>query len=47
MTSPIDLPIDPHIHSTTHTPIGGGVSTNHKSSIRIELFQLGQVLFDI
>ena len=47
MTSPIDLPIDPHIHPKNHTPIDGGVSTNHKSLIRIELSQLGQDLFDI
>ena len=30
-----------------HPPIGGGLSTNHKSSNRIELSQLGQDLFDI
>ena len=35
-------PIDPFIHPN----IGGGVSTNHKSSNRIELSQLGQDLFD-
>ena len=39
-------PIDPHIRPTTHTPIGGGVSTNHKYSTRIELCQLGQDLLN-
>ena len=29
-----------------NTPIGEGVSTNHKSSNRIEVSQLGQDLFD-
>ena len=29
-----------------HPPMGGGVSTNHKSSNRIELSQLGQVLLN-
>ena len=33
MTVPIELPINP--------PIGRGVSTNHKSSNKIELSQLG------
>ena len=42
--------IDPLTHSTTYTPthlsIGGGMSTNHKSSNRIELSQLGQDLYN-
>ena len=38
MTLPIELPINPLI--------GRGVSTSHKSSNRIELFQLGQDLFN-
>ena len=29
-----------------HPPIGGGVSTNHNSSNRIELSRLGPDLFD-
>ena len=43
----------PLTHPTTHTPpMGGGVSTNHKSSNRTELSQLGQdslnfYLFDL
>ena len=39
-------PIDPHINPPIHPPIGGGVSTNHESSNRIELSQLGPDLFD-
>ena len=39
----------PLTHWTTHPPknqpMGGGVSTNHKSWNRIELSQLGQDLF--
>ena len=31
---------------STHPPMGGGVSTNHKSLNRIELFQLDQDLFN-
>ena len=46
-----DPPVDPLTHPTTHTPpmgVGvGGVSTNLKSSNRIELSQLGQDLFNI
>ena len=38
--------IDPHINPPIHPPIGGGVSTNHKSSNRIELSRLGPDLFD-
>ena len=34
-------------HWSIHPPIGTGVSTNHKSSNRIELSQLGQDLFNI
>ena len=30
----------------THPPMGGGVTTNHKSSKRIELSRLGQDLFN-
>ena len=30
----------------THPPMGGGVSTNHKSSNRIELSQLSQHLLN-
>ena len=30
-----------------HPPIGMGVSTNHKSSNRIEISQLGQDLFSV
>ena len=30
----------------THQPMGGGVSTNHKSSNRIESSQLGQDLLN-
>ena len=42
-----DPPIDPLTHPTTHTPTHRwGVSTNHKSSIRIELSQLHQDLFN-
>ena len=42
-----DHPIDPLTHPTTHTPTHRwGVSTNHKSSITIELSQLGQDLFN-
>ena len=41
-------PIDPLNHSSIkppmHLPMGGGVCTNHKSSNRIELSQLGQDL---
>ena len=33
--------------TSINTPIGEGVSTNHKSSHRIELSELGQDLFDI
>ena len=39
MTPPIDPPIDQYTH-----PWVGGVSTNHKSSNRIELSQLDQDL---
>ena len=50
LTQPIEPHINPPIHPSTqqpiHPPIGGGVSTNHKSSNRIELFRLGQDLFD-
>ena len=43
-----DPPIDPLTHpSPTHPPMGGGVSTDHKSSSRIELSQLGQDLFNL
>ena len=42
MIPPIYLLINPPIHP----PIGGGVSTNHKSSNRIELSQLGQDLLN-
>ena len=43
--------IDPHINPPIHPPpihplIGWGVSTNHKSSNRIELSRLGPDLFD-
>ena len=38
---------DPSINTTIYQPIGGGVSTNQKSSNRIELSQLGQDLFNI
>ena len=42
-----DLPINPPIHLTTNTSIHRwGVATNHKSSNRIELSQLGQDLFN-
>ena len=40
---PIHWPTQP----STHPPMDGGVSTNHKSSNRIELSQLGQDLFDL
>ena len=36
----------PSTQQPIHPPIGGGVSTNHKSSNRIELFWLGPDLFD-
>ena len=43
-------PIDPLNHSSTqlsmHPPMGGGSFSNHKSSNRIELSQLGQDLFN-
>ena len=48
----VDLtpPIDPLNHPSTQPPIhphiGGGVSTNHKSSNRIELSQLCQDLLN-
>ena len=35
-------PIDPSIHPPMGGDVGGGVSTNHKSSNRIELSRLGQ-----
>ena len=38
--------IHPSTQPPIHPPIGGGVSTNHKSSNRIELSQLGPDLFD-
>ena len=34
------------IHATTHPPIGGRVSTDHKCSNRIELSSLAQDLFN-
>ena len=37
---------DPPIDPPTHPPMGRGVSTNHKSSNRIELSQSGQDLFN-
>ena len=37
----------PYTQPPIHAPIGGGVSTNHKSLNRIELYQLCQDLFDI
>ena len=37
----------PSINLSINPPIGGGVSTNHKASNRIELSRLGQDLFDI
>ena len=40
MTPPTDPPIHPHPHHGWG--VGGGISTNDKSSNRIELFQLGQ-----
>ena len=43
----IDPHINPPIHPTIHTPTDRwGVSTNHKSSNRIELSRLGPDLFD-
>ena len=36
----------PSTQLSTRPPIGGGMSTDHKYSNRIELFQLGQDLFD-
>ena len=36
----------PSIQPPTHPPMGGGVSTNHKSSKRIELSWLSPDLFD-
>ena len=42
-----DPPVDPLTHPTTHTPTHGwGVSTNHKSSNRIELSRLAQDLLN-
>ena len=35
------------INTPIYLPIGEGVSTNHKSSNRIELSQLGEDLFNI
>ena len=53
MLSPcgLHIPVVPILtHPSTqppiHPPIGGGVSTNHKSSNRIELSRLGPDLFD-
>ena len=40
MNQPTDPPIHPHIHLSK----GGSVSTNHKSSNKIELSRLDQVL---
>ena len=46
MISP-DPPIDPLTQPTTQTPTHRwSVSTNHKSSMTIELSQLGQDLFN-
>ena len=42
----MSLPIDPPIDTPKHPPMGGGVSTNHKSSNRIELSQLCQDLLN-
>ena len=36
-----------HPSTSIYPPIGEGVSTNHESSNRIELSQLGEDLFDI
>ena len=41
---PTDQPTSPPTHLSNHPythPKGGGVSTNHKSSNRIELYRLG------
>ena len=38
--------IEPSINTPIHPPIGEGVSTNHKSSNKIELSQKVQDLFD-
>ena len=40
----MNRPTDPPIHPTTHLSKGESVSTNHKSSNRIELSRLDQVL---
>ena len=40
----MNRPTDPPIHPPIHLSKGGSVSTNHKSSNRIELSQLDQVL---
>ena len=43
MAPPIDPPIHPSIHQPIHPPIGGGVSTDFKSSNRIKISQLVQI----
>ena len=44
MAPPINPSIHPPTHQTIHQPIGGGVSTDFKSSNRIEISWLVQVL---
>ena len=42
------LPLtNPFTQPSIHPPIGGGITTNHESSNRIQLSQLGHNLFNI
>ena len=43
---PIDPLTHPSTHPSTHPPMGEDVSTNHNSTNRTELSQLGQDLFN-
>ena len=44
MIRPTNPPIHPPTHETKHSPMAGGVSTDFKSSTRIEVSQFVQVL---
>ena len=44
MAPPINPPIHPPTHQPMHPPIGGGVSTDFKSSNRIKISRLVQIL---
>ena len=46
MTPPINPPNHPPTHQTIHPPIGGGVSTDFKSSNRIKISWFAQVLLN-